>query len=1809
MRYRMRWAARRGAALDDVVMATGLTIMAAAFTVGALELWGAVHTRQVLQQAGQIVDRSLVASGCFTTGAQAELDQFLKQNGLNPQLTYVHATTAFQPYGSRTLSATLGYDVNVAVPFANWQIAKFYTQVSVPADQSLAVAGDGAGQTGCAGSLAGTFTGVADYGSGTGSGSSGSGVAVTQLTVSASPNPVVTGGVVTLSGTADVGSNPAPAGTAVTLQLPTGPVQVTTTSQGTFSDTWTAPAPGQYTLTATAGLAQAQTALTVQAATAAQITVQAPSTVVVGQPFTIGATVTDASGNPVANGTPVTITSTDPTDIPTQTAATQNGTVSFAVPHGITQAVSSVTVTLTAGPAQAQATLAVQPGDPTSVTLAAQPTTLVAGQAVTFSGQVWGPDQTPPAAGTPVTITSATDTADPLPTAATNAAGQYSASAPLTVAGSQTFTALVPSGTGTVTSAPVTVTVQPGPPAAAEHVAATPDPVAQGVPVTVTGIIVDAYGNPVAPGTPVTVSGPGLAQPVSGQTGPDGQMSLTVTFTAAGQQTLTVSAAGAPVGTVGVTVWPTGALTLTPTPGSEAITAGGTATFTWTLTDAQGQPVPGATLTFSATPAVPSLPASCTTDAQGQCPVTLGPLTQAGSVTVTATDAAAPNVQGSAAVIVAPDAAHPVLLGLAFTPSVAQSTQTGGTVLPVFSGTVTDPYGNPLPNTPVAVQGGWDPGVVTTGTTAGNGTFALAVNPVVIGGPYPPTVTVGTGPGALTATPSTPTLTVVPQVYQLTLVPANGSTSVPGGTPYGVVATLTQYGNTPAQGVPITFTATGDAQTTWAAAPGTPTPSGPASVTVTTNAQGQAEAVAAFEPNTGSVQITATVGGGAPVAATLAVTVTPNTPSQVLWTAATGSGGANADQAGQPVTFTTQGLDAAGFGLTSGQTGTWAFDGLSGSVTTAVGVAGVGTMAWTATPTRAGSVTPTVTLDGQTFTGPPLTVEPGPVQVVEPALNVAGGQWNAATATMTYGTLSTAQPSLQLTAYDAYGNVVPNWSQATVACTATQGGPCPALTQPSWPTNSQGQTAWTPEGPFAAGTYHLTVTPGGSDVVGTPTMSTLVFQVASPLTGLSGLIATGNTTTGLSIWNGSTWATNQASAKTGGSVVDVYAYPNGGVFVWPSCGDQGAFYPATGTWLNAGFTCGSTERMAVGPDGSVVIANGAYAGTVWTWSPTTQQWTNLGGQCTVNVVVDCWTPNALAAGPNGLVADISDSASGFGVFAYTPSAGWQELTPLSTSPGGFAFVALSADGHWLAYSPGNAPALLNLATHQIQALPWSASSQGSPIYAAFGPQDQLVVVGTVGSVFTTYEWTGTQWTPLGAPYQGAVDSLAINAAGQILEGTDTSPIVWTGSSWAAVPAGPGSSGPAAWVSLPPAAASVQAVTWNTTSGTLTSSVIWDPTTAPWTNEGAGPANPPGPVVAHALGTYWSDNPSTGAVWSWQGGRWVSDAATTAAFTFPASSSTPSCVVSAAGAAAGTWLMNGNPSALYLLGWRIANTSSGGQCVQFVQIQRTASGVATGNSTELPALSGTFESFVGASNLSSQGAAAVSFQEWYQSAFGSWFQGLYVFVFPSGSPSAPWMEPFMPMVGVTTTLPLGTYVPPGGTGSGLQVRLSLHTLSGSLASGYTIQFGISVVNTATSQTIWSETGPRVFATTAVPVSAVPTFQADAGAGTAWFAGGFNSASAPNALVDSADNQAVLTASTGTLLDVSTVAPAALVSGFGVGGLSAYNVATGQETYPPSGAGGAAALLTVSGTTGAVAGGSPSPASPPPPPPPPTRGFIP
>ncbi len=1099
--------------------------------VGGSAVLEATSAQAALHTAAGIADRSMVANGCLTTNAVTALDATVSAAHMNPKYLQFTGTTAGRSYGTTGINVGLTYNLGLTFPGTQWRLLNTRIHAQVSGDQSQYVPYAGA-PSACASSaqVSAVFAGDSVTG-----GSLGSTVSLpsepTGITESVTPTTDQVGSPVTISGVVSGASGPM-SGMSVAINLGSeGETHATTNGQGQYAVTMTPTATGSVPVGVTAGPMTASKTLTVVAAQPSAMTLTVPPSVTVDQAFTITGMVTTANGSAVADGTSVTVSASGH-GFSNQTADTVGGQFTVDIPGGVAQA-GTYTITASAGSASTTVSLIVNPGAPQSVTLSASPTSVAAGSSVTLSGVVEGPGGTPPAKGTSVAIGSSTDHQDSFPTLSTNSSGDFAGSTTLTLAGTQSLTATA----GTAQSSPIAITVTSGSPYTLSNLSANPSAVNQGATTIIEGQVLDAYGNPEPANTVVTLTSSAWPSAVTAETSSDGMFSAPVTFAHAGDQTVTVNS-GAASGTVSVLVNPQGAYVIQAAQSGTTLTAGQSTTVTWTMTDSQGQPVEGKILHFAASPTsgVTLSATSVTTNRQGQATLTITD-TQAGTLEVTAS---ANGVTGTAVWTV--QAGSPAILAdPTIAPSVAQSTSDGGTVYPVFTALVEDAYGNPIPGASLSVTGGWDTGATVTGTTAGNGTFSLALTPQTVGGPYTPTLQVSDASGSHTFTPGQATLTVVQQLYTLVLSPTDGSATTPAGTPYGITATLTSAGNAPVANATITFTVpSGDTATTWSTDTSTPTPNGPTRITATTNAQGQATVEAAFEPNTGNQTVQATFTQDDTVA-TLAVDVGPNQPSTVTWTAP------SPDPVAAGSSFVTQGtlIDRYGFPVAAGEPVTVAFESDPEQTWTTrasglIGYAnGLNAQQWF-TPTQAGTWQVVIfNVDGTAYnqSGDPTlpdvneTVNPGPMAYFYPAFGLANntsGAWLSPYSWTNPNSLAQgpvnyinnqgqflSNPPTNGSTYsvagfgvDAYGNPIYAGTSAMVSCNAWNGGSCPSL-----PSTANG--SWQNVGPFRSGSYNLIYTPqsGPDGVTGSPTTTYDQFNIPG-LRGWNVTVGDGSTIVG-----------------------------------------------------------------------------------------------------------------------------------------------------------------------------------------------------------------------------------------------------------------------------------------------------------------------------------------------------------------------------------------------------------------------------------------------------------------------------------------------------------------------------------------------------------------------------------------------------------------------------------------------------------------------------------------------------------------------
>ncbi|AFM40457.1 Ig-like domain-containing protein [Desulfosporosinus acidiphilus SJ4] len=705
----------------------------------------AAEIKGYLGEGAKRVEESIKANGCLTQNAEANIAQYLRSNGMDPANIYFNASTGRQSYGSTAVNGALGYDFTIEVPGFNLPIYKVYLEKEIPNVNSDYVTGMTADTSACVGDFS-NFGGVqmstTDLGPTPTTNVTNPSIP-TSLTFSG-PTTVTVGQGGQYSGVVSMGATAAPAGTQVEISSPNGTTMATTQADGSFSVTITFPSVGPQVITAKAGIGTAAETVTVAAGAPVQLLLTNPSSgtgnyqTVIGNSISIQGMVTDASSNPVSLAS-ISVTS-DTSDVPNQTIKTNTqGAFNFTYTP---KSVTTQHVTFTINSLTATANVSIQQGTPQSITLqsstgssySSSPLTITAGQAINLKGNVAGLYGSP-VSGVTVSVASPTDGIDnmaPNGSITTDTAGNFTN---LDVVLTQTGTQAIQATTAGINSpAQIQVNVNPAGAAKVANLAVTPDQIASGGTVTVTGQILDSYGNPVQAGTALTLVGP--VTTTNATTGSGGQFALTQTVSTPGMATLKVQSNGATLngGTVAVNVLPTGAYSLAVSLSSDQVLTGGSLTATITLKDNTGTPISGKSITLSESPEPSALVTThVTTDNSGQASVTVGPVTKVGYESLTAAMDGVANVIGTSTFQVL--ARPPSLLIANVSPSTTQVwTASNPVPLPVISGTVTDSYANPIFGASVNVSGGY--GANVSGSTDSNGYYSLSVKPTNIGGPF-----------------------------------------------------------------------------------------------------------------------------------------------------------------------------------------------------------------------------------------------------------------------------------------------------------------------------------------------------------------------------------------------------------------------------------------------------------------------------------------------------------------------------------------------------------------------------------------------------------------------------------------------------------------------------------------------------------------------------------------------------------------------------------------------------------------------------------------------------------------------------------------------------------------------------------------------------------------------------------------------------------------------------------------------------------------------------------------------------------------
>lgn len=734
----------------------------------------------------------------------------------------------------------------------------------------------------------------------------------------------------------------------------------------------------------------------------------APVTTTFGTALT--ATVTDANSQPVSG---VTVTFMAPSSGPsgtfagggnTATAATNASGVASAPAFTANALKGSYTVTAsapnTATPASfsltnvagSAAAIAATSGTPQSAqveTAFASPLAAtvkdasgnaVSGATVTF---------TAPASGASGTFAGGTTTV----TATTDASG--TATSPVFTANkiaSAAGYAVTASVGGVATPASFSLTNLPGAPGAIQATGGTPQTVAVTTAfAALQATVKDKDGNPVG-GVTVTFT---VVPASNGASGAFANGVNTAVTDATGLATAPVFTANAKAGSYTVTASASGvstpatfALTNSAGPAANiAATSGGSQTvpantafaapLVATVTDANGNPVGGVTVTFTAPGSGPSgtfagdgPTSTATTDPSGVATsMTFTANGTAGTFSVTAS---APGVAATAAFPLTITGGVPA--SIAATGGTPQSTAVGTAFPATLQATVKDSGGNPVSGAMVTFTA---PSSGPSGTFAGGGATAtvttnasgVAASPVFTANgsaspgnpatPYTVTATVQ-GTGLSTTFSLTNTASAAASIAVNSGSPQSAAVNTAFGAPFSVI--VKDSGGNPVSGAVVTFTAPGSGA------------SGSFSGGVnqaTTNTSGIATTAAAFTANgiAGSYTLTASIGGGlttsfslvnrpGPPASIQAASGTPQTtpinmpfPAPLVATVKDASGN---PVSGASVTFTAPGSGASGSFAGGSNTATAATD-ASGNATSPV---------FTANGTAGGPYTVTASVGG-----------------------------------------------------------------------------------------------------------------------------------------------------------------------------------------------------------------------------------------------------------------------------------------------------------------------------------------------------------------------------------------------------------------------------------------------------------------------------------------------------------------------------------------------------------------------------------------------------------------------------------------------------------------------------------------------------------------------------------------------------------------------------------------------------------------------------------------------------------------------------
>ncbi|RAY95720.1 hypothetical protein DP187_24305 [Enterobacter cloacae] len=529
----------------------------------------------------------------------------------------------------------------------------------------------------------------------------------------------------------------------------------------------------------------------------------------------VQAIVTDAHDNPVS-GAAVAFTATNGATVATIAATGADGRVTVTLTS--TRAGTSTVTAATNGTSQSADVQFVADATTAGIDLlvAIDSDTVIANGIATGRLQALVTDaNSNPVSGATVTFTATNGATVAPATGTTGADGRVTVTLTSTTAGTSTVTAVT---NGTSLSTDLLFVADAGTARVSTMSVVTNSAAASGTATnSVRAQVTDASGNPVSGASVAfTATNGATVAPATGTTGADGRVTVTLTSTTAGISTVTAVTNGtSQTATVRFVADAATARVSGLTAVTNNAVANGTATNSVraSVTDARGNPVPGASVAFTATNGA-NIQARGTTGVDGSVTVTLTSTT-AGTSTVTATHNSTSLTLGVIFVVDSRVSSLDV---------VANSAAANGTTTNSVRAVVTDPRGKPVAGASVALTATNGATVVPAiGTTASDGTVTATLTSTT------------TGTSTVTATHNGTSQTVDTQFVADAATARVAALTVldDGAVADGTAANRVQALVTDARGNPLSGATVTFAATSYGNVPGTATTGVDGTVTVT----------------------------------------------------------------------------------------------------------------------------------------------------------------------------------------------------------------------------------------------------------------------------------------------------------------------------------------------------------------------------------------------------------------------------------------------------------------------------------------------------------------------------------------------------------------------------------------------------------------------------------------------------------------------------------------------------------------------------------------------------------------------------------------------------------------------------------------------------------------------------------------------------------------------------------------------------------------------------------------------------------------